>query len=235
MEPIIFDNPDFGKLNIYGTPDQPLFVVKEVCEVLGIKDYRHATDRLEDFEKGCGVLAHTPGGDQVMATVTEAGLYTLVLRSNKPAALPFRKWVVTEVLPTIRRTGTFGAPSASTGDLPIGDALKAGLAILTSILQQNQTLIEGLVAKKSKQLDAQAQEEMLTRKERTYQRNKRLAEEYAQLRSKGLNGTRALTTLAVRYNYSPSTIRVFITRAGFRLSDFGRVAAEEVEESEIAD
>lgn len=95
--------------------DAPWFVANDVCQVLGISDARQALDKLDDDERG-GCSIPTPYGQQDMRTVSESGLYTLILRcrgATTPGTLPhrFRKWVTSEVLPAIRRTGAY-APQA---------------------------------------------------------------------------------------------------------------------------
>lgn len=87
---------------------EPWFVAKDVCEILSISKYRDAVARLDEDERG-SVRVDTLGGEQEMAAVNESGLYTLILRSDKPEAKPFRKWVTGEVLPTIRKTGSYNA------------------------------------------------------------------------------------------------------------------------------
>jgi prophage antirepressor-like protein len=90
-----------------GTPEEPLFVTKDVCNVLGISKYRDALARLDDDE-GCRIKVDTPGGEQEMSAVTESGLYSLILRSNKPKAKQFKRWVTHRVLPSIRKEGYYG-------------------------------------------------------------------------------------------------------------------------------
>lgn len=87
---------------------EPWFVLKDVCRVLGISKYRDVTARLDPDERG-SVRVDTLGGKQEMTIINESGLYMVILRSDKPEAKPFRKWVTSEVLPAIRRTGTYGA------------------------------------------------------------------------------------------------------------------------------
>ena len=77
-----------------------------MCDCLGIANSRDAVSRLDDDEKGVG-KADTLGGGQDMTMISESGLYALIMRSNKPEAKPFRKWVTSEVLPTIRKTGMY--------------------------------------------------------------------------------------------------------------------------------
>ncbi len=85
----------------------PWWVAKNVCEALGIDNSRQALSRLADDEKGTSII-RTPGGNQKMAVVNESGLYSLITTSRKPEAKAFRKWVTSEVLPTIRKTGAYG-------------------------------------------------------------------------------------------------------------------------------
>ena len=83
------------------------FVAKDVCNALNIANSRDALSRLDDDEKGVG-KTDTLGGIQDMAIVNESGLYNLIFTSNKPEAKAFRKWVTSEVLPSIRKTGQYG-------------------------------------------------------------------------------------------------------------------------------
>ena len=85
---------------------EPWFVAKDVCDVLGMADTHTAVRALDDDEKGRQKLP-TLGGMQDMTVINESGLYTLIMRSNKPQAKRFRKWVTSEVLPSIRRTGAY--------------------------------------------------------------------------------------------------------------------------------
>lgn len=85
----------------------PTWVAKDVCEVLELAHVGSALRHLDEDEKGVHI-EHTLGGPQEMATVTESGLYALIFRSRKSQAKAFRKWVTSEVLPEIRRRGSFG-------------------------------------------------------------------------------------------------------------------------------
>lgn len=103
-------NPQGVRVRVSGTQDQPLFCLADVCAVLAIKNVGDVASRLDDDEKsyiGRTDVGLSPGRDVVY--VTEAGLYTVLLRSDKPQAKPFRKWVCGEVLPTIRRCGSYPA------------------------------------------------------------------------------------------------------------------------------
>ena len=86
----------------------PWWVAKDVCETLCIKNHNDAVKSLDDDERGVAKIypPHMQQG-QVVITISESGLYTLIIRSNKPEAKKFRKWVTSEVLPQIRKTGSY--------------------------------------------------------------------------------------------------------------------------------
>ena len=88
---------------------EPWFVLKDVCGILGIRNTADTYNRLDDDEKGVGQI-DTLGGMQRVNIVNESGLYNVILRSDKPEAKPFRKWVTSEVLPTIRKHGAYMTP-----------------------------------------------------------------------------------------------------------------------------
>ena len=81
-------------------------MAKDVCDILDISNARDAISNLEDDEKGVG-FTDTLGGKQELNIINESGLYNLIFRSNKPQAKVFRKWVTAEVLPAIRKQGSF--------------------------------------------------------------------------------------------------------------------------------
>ena len=88
---------------------EPWFVLKDVCNVLHIGNSRDVVARLDQDEKGVGQI-DTLGGKQEMTIINESGLYNVILRSDKPEAKPFRKWVTSVVLPTISRHGMYATP-----------------------------------------------------------------------------------------------------------------------------
>lgn len=94
------------------TDDQgePWFVAKDVCAILGLSNPRTSLALLDEDEKGVHTM-DTPGGKQELTTVNESGLYSLILRSRKPEAKAFRRWVTSEVLPSIRKHGMLEHPS----------------------------------------------------------------------------------------------------------------------------
>lgn len=108
----VFTNPEFGEIRTLTIDGMPWFVLKDVCEVLGISKYRDTASHLDEDERE-SVRVDTLGGPQKMTVINESGLYSVILRSDKPKAKTFRKWVTSEVLPAIRREGAYVLPLAS--------------------------------------------------------------------------------------------------------------------------
>jgi prophage antirepressor-like protein len=95
----------------------PWFVAADVCNALDLGNSRMAMERLDDDEKSTELIP-TPGGTQSLTTVNEPGLYSLIFGSRKPEARAFKRWVTHEVLPTIRKTGSYS--TTATPSLPPG-------------------------------------------------------------------------------------------------------------------
>jgi prophage antirepressor-like protein len=94
----------------------PWFVAADVCRILDIGRTHDAVRGLDGDERGTDTI-RTPGGDQQVSIVSEAGLYTLIMRSRKAEAKAFRRWVTHEVLRSIRRTGAYVAPTLTRREL----------------------------------------------------------------------------------------------------------------------
>ena len=89
---------------------EPWFVAKDVCDVLGIQQPVRAVENLDSDEVSKTHITDSLNRQQETYIINESGLYALVIRSNKPNARKFRKWVTSEVLPSIRKTGKYAAP-----------------------------------------------------------------------------------------------------------------------------
>lgn len=89
---------------------EPWFVLADVCRVLEITNHKNVSARLDPDEKGVHQM-DTPGGNQNMTIINESGLYKVILRSDKPEAKKFTRWVTHEVLPSIRKTGSYTLPN----------------------------------------------------------------------------------------------------------------------------
>lgn len=107
-----------NELQVFTYNDAPLrtmerdgemwWVLKDVCGVLGIVKPENVAARLDEDEKGTCLIG-TPGGKQNMTVINEPGLYNVILRSDKPEAKAFKRWVTHEVLPAIRAKGAYAA------------------------------------------------------------------------------------------------------------------------------
>lgn len=101
----VFNNGEFGSVRAArGKNGEPVFVAKDILGILELD--RTALRKLDDDEKGVDLI-HTLGGNQEVSTVTEPGFYKLVMRSRKPEAKAFQRWVTHEVLPALRRDGGY--------------------------------------------------------------------------------------------------------------------------------
>lgn len=139
----VFNNEDFGEVRALTIDQQPWFVAKDVCDALGI-----ATNHLREEGRGLDddEVANLPnweGKGAAPLIITEAGLYTLILRSRKPEAKRFKRWVTHEVLPSIRRDGAYiaAAPDES-DDVIMARALLAAQRTIERTRQQMVGLTE---------------------------------------------------------------------------------------------
>ena len=98
-----FVNKNFGEIRTVTINNEPWFVAKDVCDILGVQNVTQSMQQLEDFERSMFNI----GRQGEANIISESGFYTLVLRSRKPIAKPFRLWVTQEVLPQIRKTGGY--------------------------------------------------------------------------------------------------------------------------------
>lgn len=103
----IFDNPEFGRIRGLMLDGDPWFVGKDVAGALGYSNPRKALgDHVDDADKGV-TKRDTLGGMQNITIINESGLYSLILSSKLPTAKRFKRWVTSEVLPAIRKTGRY--------------------------------------------------------------------------------------------------------------------------------
>jgi anti-repressor protein len=106
----IFKNEEFGEVRALEIDGDPWFIGKDVAEVLGYTNSRKAlADHVDDEDKGV-TKCDTLGGSQELTVINESGLYSLILSSKLPSAKKFKRWVTSEVLPAIRKTGGYQIP-----------------------------------------------------------------------------------------------------------------------------
>lgn len=137
----LFQSEDFGTLRAIAVDGDPLFVAKDVCDALGLGRQQDSTRYLDEDERG-ECLVDTPSGTQRMVVVTEAGLYSLIMRSRKPEAKAFRRWVTHDVLPSIRKHGMYATPQTVEDMLNDPDTMIATLKALKAERQKVQALVE---------------------------------------------------------------------------------------------
>lgn len=121
----------------------PWFSAKDVCEILGINQYRNAIDKLRGNERAVILL----NASLKEAVVSEAGLYRIIFRSSKPSAVRFQDWVFTEVLPQIRKTGGY----STTGEWVA--ARKEGKGVRRITTDVYKTFIEYAIRQGSQSAD----------------------------------------------------------------------------------
>lgn len=103
----IFNNDEFGRIRAVEQNGEPWFVGKDVAEALGYKNPQEAIrTHIDDEDKGVSEI-RTPGGKQNAPIINESGLYSLVLSSKLPTAKKFKRWVTSEVIPSIRKHGVY--------------------------------------------------------------------------------------------------------------------------------
>jgi len=126
LSPVIFEaaeanhDPNASRLRglevrVIQIDDQPWFVARDVCVVLDIRNVPDAMTRLDDdqYQQVAAAIVSTDARPQDrINVVSESGLYSLIMGSRKPVTRPFRRWVTDEVLPAIRKTGTYAVPAA---------------------------------------------------------------------------------------------------------------------------
>lgn len=118
----IFENPEFGHIRGLKIEGEPWFVGKDVAAALGYSDTAQAIRKhIDDEDKGV-VESTTPGGKQNITIINESGLYSLMLKSKLPGAKKFKRWVTSEVLPSIRKTGAYSMQGAGRA-APAEDAM----------------------------------------------------------------------------------------------------------------
>ena len=106
----IFKNEKFGKLHIVERNSEPWFFTKDICDILNLGNPRSSVALLDADEKGVHIM-DTPGGRQEVSIVSEPGMYSLVLKSRRPEAKEFKRWITHEVIPSIRKHGAYATPA----------------------------------------------------------------------------------------------------------------------------
>lgn len=130
----IFENPEFGKMHALTINGEPWAYANEVAAALGYKNARKAiTDHVDPEDRDVVTKRDTIGRNQNTAIINESGLYSLILGSKLPKAKAFKRWVTSEVLPALRKTGSYGKKPAPADPSALADLVRA-----TSQLMRDQ-------------------------------------------------------------------------------------------------
>lgn len=135
----IFKNEAFGEVRVAGTSEEPLFCLADICKVLELGNPSQVKTRL------CGgvitneVIPDSIGRQQEMIFINEDGLYDVILDSRKPQAKTFRKWVTSEILPSIRKHGIYATDNVIDQILNNPDF---GIELLTKLKEERSARIE---------------------------------------------------------------------------------------------
>ena len=131
----IFSNEEFGEIRTITKNGEPWFVGKDVCEAFGDTNYRRSLSNIDESDKGVSQI-DTPGGKQNMVIINESGLYSLLFQMQPQKAKGvsqnestiderieklhrFKHWVTSEVLPSIRKTGSYSMPKTTSGQIQL--------------------------------------------------------------------------------------------------------------------
>ena len=113
----VFKNQEFGQVRTLTLNDEPWFVGKDVAEALGYAEPRSAVSKkVDDADRGVAEM-ETPSGKQNMTIINESGLYALIFGSKLESAQKFKRWVTSEVLPALRKTGQYQVKELSGSEL----------------------------------------------------------------------------------------------------------------------
>ena len=142
----IFENPAFGRVRATQIDGEPWFVGKDVADALGYKETAKAVrEHVDTEDKGVSEM-DTPGGIQKITIINESGLYSLILSSKLPTAKEFKRWVTSEVLPSIRKSGGYIAGQETLSDVEL---LAKALVVAQNTLRQREARIKGLETENS--------------------------------------------------------------------------------------
>ena len=167
MECQVFKN-DLGQIRVVGDKNNPLFCLRDICEVLGLLSVNKVANAIKaeielgelnsaSFDTGYGIKEFT--------MITEPQLYFLLMRSDKPKAKPFRQWVTSEVLPCIRKTGSYNVSNVPASNVPaLPKNYKEALQHLIVQVEKNEKLQE----ENLRLLQSEANLNRLMHSERTY-------------------------------------------------------------------
>lgn len=149
----IFNSPQFGEIRVSGTPDNPMFCLADVCKVLELQVTPTKNRLRQDGVNSIKVIDNL-GREQQAIFINEQNLYKVIMRSDKPQAEPFQDWVCGEVLPSIRKNGTYMTPSTIEQALTSPDFL-IKLANQLKQEREKRAEVEEIAKKRQATIDSQ--------------------------------------------------------------------------------
>lgn len=128
----VFENPEFGEVRTLAIDSEPWAAAIDVAKALGYKEPQKAIrTHVDPEDKGVSKM-DTPGGNQDVVIINESGLYSLILSSKLPKAKAFKRWVTSEVLPTLRKTGSYSVKP----EPPVFEPKRTSVGEIASLLLQ---------------------------------------------------------------------------------------------------
>ncbi|HFD5916026.1 TPA: BRO family protein [Streptococcus pyogenes] len=155
---ITFENMEFGKLTVMEKDGEFFFIGKEVAEKLGYSNTRDALVRHVDIDDKADVVFHDGRQRRSMVSINESGLYSLILSSKLPQAKEFKKWITTEVLPSIRKNGGYIKNQEKMSNEEI---LANAVLLANHLIAEKEKIIEDLEPK-AKYFDELVNDNLLT-------------------------------------------------------------------------
>lgn len=187
-----FVNQQFGIVRIVLIDHEPWFVGKDVALALGYSNTKDALSRhVEEEDKKRGSQIPTPSGAQTMTIINESGLYSLILSSKLPTAKEFKRWVTSEVLPSIRQTGAYIDNADMVVRTYFRDISKPQQDLVRVVFQHMEALNKNLTALKEENSDLAAENQALSEQASTWQPRSvlnALIRSYSMARHKGVFG-----------------------------------------------
>lgn len=114
----IFNSDEFGEVRTVLVENEPMFCLTDICKALQLTQPSKVNERLS--EKGVrSIPTLTKGGEQKLLYINESNLYKTIFQSRKESAKRFTEWVTSEVLPSIRKTGSYGMPKTTGGQIQL--------------------------------------------------------------------------------------------------------------------
>lgn len=136
----IFNNEQFGQIRIaMNESNEPIFCLADICRIIGIKDTSRCASRLDDDVRQTHPIKDNMGRIQNATFVTESGLYDVIIRSDSPKAKHFRRWITSDVLPSIRKNGMYATDMTIERMIANPDF---AIQLLTNLKEEKQKRLE---------------------------------------------------------------------------------------------